>query len=301
MDVKLAIVIPYFKDHYIQETFDSLLRQSDKNFTLYIGDDASPISPIEKLKGLDVTVDYHYHRFEENLGGKSLVKQWERCLDLVQNEEWICILGDDDCISENFVSEFYAHLPKLEQNNANLLKFGVEKIDEQSQVIESKKPINAVTAAQAFENKFYGDGHSSLSEYIFRKEAYTKYGFRNYPLAWCSDDMAWLDFSEEKIIPFCKKAYVQFRLSPQSISGSKNDQKWEAKRQFFQDLVNEKSHLFPKKIQLKNLKRFEIFTVRTKKLKWRHVGFFFTRFLNLGRLDECFKFVIRFLINKLSQ
>ncbi len=301
MNSKLAIVIPYFKATYFGETIDSLASQSNLNFKVYIGDDHSPDPPDGMLEKLEQKVEVIYHRFAENLGGTNLVAHWERCLDLVEESSWICILGDDDCLSENFVEEFYQHLDRLESENLDLLKYGVEIINEHSEVTKEIMPEKELSAAAAFTEKFYGEGHSSLSEFVFSKKAYNTYGFRNYPLAWCSDDMAWLDFSEGKIIPVSSKAHVKFRLSPESISGSKHDVKWEAKRQFFRDLVLEKATLFPKKVQLMNLKRFEIFTVKTRNLRGGHFGFFLNRYFKLGRLDECLKFIIRFVVNKIRQ
>ena len=38
----LAIVIPFFKLTFFEETLQSLSTQTDKRFKVYIGDDASP-------------------------------------------------------------------------------------------------------------------------------------------------------------------------------------------------------------------------------------------------------------------
>ena len=54
---------------------------------------------------------------------------------------------------------------------------------------------------------------SSLSEYIFSRSMYNKYGFYDYPLAWNSDDRAWLDFSDNKPIYSINESIVFFRLS----------------------------------------------------------------------------------------
>ena len=56
---------------------------------LYVGDDASP----ENLKIIvDQFIDkipIVYCRFENNIGLKELTKQWERCIDLSSEEEYI--------------------------------------------------------------------------------------------------------------------------------------------------------------------------------------------------------------------
>lgn len=41
----LAIVIPYYKINYFEETLKSLSNQTDKKFKVYIGNDASENDP----------------------------------------------------------------------------------------------------------------------------------------------------------------------------------------------------------------------------------------------------------------
>jgi hypothetical protein len=59
---------------------------------------------LERYKG---KLNLRYHRFESNLGGISLVRQWERCIALSNNEE-LMILGDDDILGDNVVESFYS-------------------------------------------------------------------------------------------------------------------------------------------------------------------------------------------------
>lgn len=75
MSNNLAIVIPAYKDAYLDKTLNSLSQQTDKNFVVYIGDDNSPYE-LEKivnkyLEKLNIT----YRRFDTNSGGTNLVRQ----------------------------------------------------------------------------------------------------------------------------------------------------------------------------------------------------------------------------------
>ena len=84
----LAIVIPFYKLTFFEATLQSLANQTDKRFKIYIGDDASPEDCsvlLEKYKG---KLDFLYKRFESNLGGISLVKQWEQC-----SKQWMKCLS----------------------------------------------------------------------------------------------------------------------------------------------------------------------------------------------------------------
>ena len=46
----LAIVIPYFKLTFFEETLQSLANQTDQRFKVYIGDDASLENPSDLLE-----------------------------------------------------------------------------------------------------------------------------------------------------------------------------------------------------------------------------------------------------------
>ncbi|MGZ8546768.1 MAG: hypothetical protein ACXWVU_05170 [Sulfuricurvum sp.] len=65
---------------------------------------------------------------------------------------------------------------------------------------------------------------SSLSEHIFRQNFFSKKKrFQDYPLAWHSDDRAWLEFSDYKTIFTTNEAIVSFRVSSESISGKEGN------------------------------------------------------------------------------
>ena len=106
----LEIVIPYYKGVFFEKTLQSLENQTDKRFKVYIGDDASPENPDLIINQFRGKFDFQYHRFEKNLGGISLVQQWNRCVDLSKEFGWILILGDDDVLDENVVEKFYENL-----------------------------------------------------------------------------------------------------------------------------------------------------------------------------------------------
>ena len=125
----LAIIIPYYKLTFFDSTLVSLANQTDMRFNLYIGDDASPENPSILLEKYREKIDFVYHRFDSNLGSKSLVKQWERCIAISGKEEWIMILGDDDMLSENVVEAFYENLEEI-KSVSNVVRFSTCKIDD---------------------------------------------------------------------------------------------------------------------------------------------------------------------------
>lgn len=119
----LAVIIPYYKKTFFQETLRSLANQTNKNFSVYIGNDASPEDPLELIHQFSNELDITYRRFNVNLGQKCLPEHWDRCIDLAGKEEWLMILGDDDYLSNNFVEEFYKNLKDIKVLNLQVVRF----------------------------------------------------------------------------------------------------------------------------------------------------------------------------------
>lgn len=221
----LAIIIPYYKITFFEATLKSLANQTNKNFKVYIGDDNSPENPANLLDRFTGKFEFEYHKFDTNLGSTSLTKQWERCVKLASDEQWIMLLGDDDELDEKVVNEWYQHYQKFNY------KYNVVRFASQVHYIESATFSNVFTYPETefyketYFKKLKGISRSSLSEYIFKKDVYKKYGFYNYPLAWNSDDRAWFDFSENKPIFSINAAVVKISISNKSISGIEENQR----------------------------------------------------------------------------
>lgn len=222
---KLAIVIPYYKIEFFNQCLKSLNDQSNKNFTVYIGDDFSDKDPSDIINLYNSTLRIKYKRFSNNLGHQFLTKQWDRCIDLTENEEWIMLLGDDDMISENLVENFYKNLDEINKKNYQLLRANVTEINDSGEKIRVFKYPKFEKASTAYIKKITEDYHISLPEYIFKKKSFQKFGFRSFPYAFGSDDIAWLEFSEGKEIYTIPDSWCYMRLSSFSISGNKKDLK----------------------------------------------------------------------------
>jgi hypothetical protein len=256
----LAIVIPYYKYAFFESTIISLASQTDKRFNVYIGDDASPENPSVLLDRYRKTLNFDYHRFERNLGGTSLVKQWERCIEFVNKEDWIMILGDDDTIDKNFVAEFYTHLDEINLLKINVVRFATIIINEYGERISKIHVHPKLEKSTNFlMRKLKGDTRSSLSEYIFRKSIMKNVGFKNLPLAWYTDLLAVLEFSGFDTVFTINESVVYFRISGLNIT-SRNDnliQKNIASFQFYHYLLKEKKGFFDLEQKYMLLERLE--------------------------------------------
>ena len=83
----LAIVIPYYKIEFFRETLHSLASQTNKDFSVYIGNDNSPNNPEKIIAEFNKTLPIYYKKFDKNLGQKSLSQHWDRCISLTKNEK----------------------------------------------------------------------------------------------------------------------------------------------------------------------------------------------------------------------
>ena len=80
---------------------------------MYIGDDCSPGNLYSIVEKYENRIPIVYKHFDENLGGKDLVAQWERCIDLVGDEEWIWLFSDDDIMDPTCVENFYRYIASV--------------------------------------------------------------------------------------------------------------------------------------------------------------------------------------------
>jgi hypothetical protein len=250
----LAIIIPYFNIAFFEETLQSLSNQIDKRFKVYIGDDASNDKPFSLLKKYEGQFNFVYHRFEENRGSKSLTEHWQRCIELLDNEDWIMILGDDDVLENNVVASFYSNLTEIQTNKINVIRFATQLIDKKSKATSDiyLHPIKEKSTDFIFK-KINRLTRSSLSEYVFKREILQKTGFYDFPLAWHSDDMAFLQISNFSFIYTINTAIVKIRMSEGNISGKtdNNLEKNKATELFYFALANNYLSFFTPKQKLK--------------------------------------------------
>lgn len=299
----LAIVIPYYNFYFFKETLDSLAYQTNKKFKVYIGNDASKIDPLSLLKQYENKFDLVYKKFENNLGGVSLVKQWERCIEMIGNEEWIQILGDDDVVNPNFVSAFYDNIEDIKSKNIDVVRFASRYIDKNNKPLKEYSDFfhpKIELATDSFFRNFKGNSRSSLSEHIFKREIYEKCSFFEYPLAWYSDDRAWLDFSNFKNIYTINDAIVSVRVSDVSITGQNSNHilKNKARYLFFKYLINEKLSHFNRNQKIELLLEFGILLKGQDKVNCKNTLYVAFQLFYIGAFVSMLKFIRRMFIAK---
>jgi glycosyltransferase involved in cell wall biosynthesis len=108
---KVSILIPvYNREHLIEETVNSALAQTYRDFEIVIVDNCSTDNTYEILQAMTNTnPQIRLFQNSENLGP---VKNWQKCLEYSKGE-YIKILWSDDLIHETFLEK---SVPVLENN-----------------------------------------------------------------------------------------------------------------------------------------------------------------------------------------
>lgn len=215
---ELAIVIPAYKGDFLAKTLESLALQTCKDFHVYIGDDCSPYNLYDIVKPYSERITLSYERFDSNLGGKDLVGQWKRCIEMSREEDWICLFSDDDMMESKCVEMFYKEVAKDEQYD--IYHFNVDIIDSNDNRLTCSRSFPSTISSEAFyKGKASGHLDSFVVEYFFSRKIYSEVGgFQFFDLAWGSDIATWVKMGHRKGIKTISGAKVLWRCSDKNIT-----------------------------------------------------------------------------------
>jgi glycosyltransferase involved in cell wall biosynthesis len=236
-NMKLAIVIPAYKGVFLRDCLQSIISQTNKNFNVYIGDDASPDNIHQIVEEYNKLHTFHYQRFDENLGKTSLTRHWERCIALSQNEPYIWLFSDDDIMPPNAVESFYSCLSSYP--DSPVFRFNLKLINANGKLIsENRNTPQLEKGIEFIKRRLRNEAHSSVVEFVFSRYIYTiKSGYVDFPLAWSSDTATCAYFAGDEGIRLITGTSVFWRTSDSiNISSSQqlNNEKFESQLQFIQ-------------------------------------------------------------------
>tara|TARA_A100001518_G_C1214348_1_gene57053 strand:+ start:120 stop:980 length:861 start_codon:yes stop_codon:yes gene_type:complete len=273
---------------FFKNCLQSLANQTDKRFHVYIGDDASPEDPIDIIEDYKGQIELTYKKFSENIGGLSLVKQWERCINLTKGEKWVTILGDDDVYDTAVVENFYTNLEKIKREGLKVVRFATYVLNDENKIIGSlyHHPEKEL-AADFLIRKFREGTRSTLSEYFFKTDVVRRVKFKDFPLAWTSDTLGVVEFSEDNYIYTINTAAIGFRISEYNITGQGDSvQKNEAWFRFYEYLIKNYGKQYPLELLDMLLDRLEKVQLNNKKtpLRWCKMIYLYCKTNQFSRL-----------------
>lgn len=196
MGHKIAIIVPAYKSRFLRRALDSMAAQTCRDFTVYVGDDASP-EPLEPIvRAYERKLPVVYHRFDENLGGRDLTSHWERCITL-SCEPLVWLFSDDDLMPADGV-ERVLEAASLHGTTKVFFRLPLIVVDANGRQKLTNPPLPAgKTSDYTFLlDKLCGRISSAAIEYVFSRDVWQESGgFVKFPLAWCSDDATWARFA----------------------------------------------------------------------------------------------------------
>ena len=225
MNPPLAVVIPAYKTQFLRATLQSFADQTDRRFQIYVGDDASPEPVAAIIRDFSEKIPIRYHRFGENLGGKSLVGQWARCLEQT-TEPWLWLFSDDDFIEPGCVAAFYAELEKTAGGHEAYRFSTVEERMPGTRLPAASRPRPLHALEEDGKNflrtQLGGEHNSCMQEVIFSRAAWQRCGIPDFPLAWCSDDAFIASLGVKRPLRAIAGPRVHWRWSAENITGNES-------------------------------------------------------------------------------
>lgn len=193
----LGVVIPLYRQTYLEALLRDLSQQTDKNFALTVVSDGAMLEPSSEISVLLSSLRATLIQFENPVGRDDPSLSWSRAVAQA-NEDWIWLVGDDDRVGPRCVEEFRASL-SVAPPEISLFRFPVGILSNGE--IMSNRTIGTrvggvLTSRRFIQKRLWGQDLSFASEYVFRHKAFKENGgFVHFPFAWCSDDATWLKLS----------------------------------------------------------------------------------------------------------
>lgn len=218
--IKFSVVIPTYKNNYLEECISSVLNQTYENLELIIVNDASPYdidSIVSKFKDKRIK----YYKNEKNCGAVNVVDNWNICLSYATGDYLICI-GDDDRLCPNCLAEYHKLIETYP--DIKLLHARTELIDENGNFLRYQYERPEWESVYAFiYNRFKYRCDQFIGDFCFEITSLRKLGgFHKIPLAWGSDDITAVKSAAISGVANTQKVAFQYRVNRHTISNNGN-------------------------------------------------------------------------------
>lgn len=191
----LTVVIPMYRQFYLEELLSDLYKQSDNNFHLIIVSDGPVDDFTPQVKNLVRDLRATVVEYREIIGREDPSVSWVRAVSHAPGG-WVWLLGDDDRVDSGCVEAFNKSIADI-PSGIQVCRFPVG-ILAQDGTRGGKRIFVAKTIEpkQFLKNRLLGRDLSFASEYVFQKARLEEIGgFVHFPFAWCSDDATWLQLA----------------------------------------------------------------------------------------------------------
>ena len=265
--MRFSFVLPAYKSEYLQVAIDSILQQTYIDFELIIVDDASPYH-LESIVNQYNDNRIVFHRNENNIGGKNLVSNWNKCIKYAKGE-YVILASDDDIYSPFFLQQVDERIK--DYPNVDIIRSRVNRIDSDGIITDIEQIYKPFMPFSEFVFYWSKGIINCIANYAFKRTALLEAGgFVDMPCAWFSDDITVVNMSINGIAT-TEDALFYFRTSDKSVSWTfdKNTirKKWKANGMFykwFNDTVIPKMKSLPQNSIEILYQKNAIFNVRNR-------------------------------------
>ena len=216
--MRFSVLIPAYKDAFLGECIDSVLRQNYDDFEIVIVNDASPGKVDDIVSGFN---DKKIKYFKNSIGngGYDLVNTWNQCIEKSSGDYVIC-MGDDDRLLKNCLSDY----DKLIEKNpeVNVYHTRTQFINKNSEVTGIAEARAAHESAYDFIwSDIYTNRRQFIGDFLFNAgKLKNKGGFYKLPWGWVSDRITVVMMAEDKGICDTQTFGFQYRDSSMSVTCS---------------------------------------------------------------------------------
>lgn len=231
MSISISVVLPAYKEDFLERAIESILTQSYADFELIVVND-HPGSKIKTIVSRFSDVRIRYYENVENIGGKNLIRNWNNCIGYASGQ-YMVLASDDDEYDKDYLAEMINLTQK--HPTCNLYYCRIRYIDKHGNTLQISQPaLEYETPIDFIYQRLIWNRKQALQEFFFRTSALKAAGgFVDFPLAWYSDD-ATLALMSLNGVAYSDKILFNMRLSGQNISTGNlhRKKKIEALRQY---------------------------------------------------------------------
>jgi glycosyltransferase involved in cell wall biosynthesis len=304
----ISFVLPAYKARFLSLAIDSILKQSYNNFELVIVDDCSPEN-LECIVSSYTDERIRFYRNKENIGGRSLVEQWNHCIGYAKGD-YIVLAADDDLYHPDFLGECVRLAERYPQ--VDLIRTRVEQIDEEGDLIGIDGILPEYCSKYGF--LYYwlqATAFTCIGNFMFRASVIKGKRFIDFPCAFGSDTASTINMAENGVVNTSEMLF-KFRVSTIHLSSNKGrlKEKMEANTLLFRWLdglryakpTDENDLFYYKHIQWDKLYRkckYDYYNLVIKHLPFSRVDWIWKCEL-LTKRDKI-GMLFRFFVDKVSQ
>ena len=231
--MRYSFVLPAYKSDYLQDAIDSILQQTVSDFELIIVDDASPYH-LETIVNRYDDQRVIFHKNKENIGGKNLVENWNKCIKYAKGD-YVILASDDDIYSPLFLQQVDERVKEYPE--VDIIRSRVNRIDSKGTITDIEQVYKPYMPFSEFVFYWSKGIINCIANYVFKRTSLLNTGgFVDMPCAWFSDDITVVNMAINGVAT-TEDALFYFRTSDKSVSWAFDKEtikkKWEANGMFY--------------------------------------------------------------------